>query len=171
MNFPRSSVNHPLDTRTGNSGAGKTFTGDCLATQCNFHHVEGDAAAFSTDPADKALLQEFVKAFDYWFQGKPAPPNLWHAYLERQCTAVHAAHSIGISDVVVSLTVYHREARDFISGHLPDHYFIVLQCDPDELVRRACIYARVCNQTFEECYTSSTRNHTPMLPLTPRHAV
>lgn len=144
---------------SGNSGAGKTFTGDYLERLCGFYHVEGDAAAFSTDPADTALFAEFVKAFDFWFKGEPAPPALWHAYLDRQCTAVQAAHAAGKENVVVSLTVYHREARDYLRARLPDHDFIVLQCDPNELVRRARIrfkeYAAVCGQTFEECFVSN----------------
>lgn len=143
---------------SGNSGAGKTFTGDYLERMCGFFHVEGDAGAFSTDPAERALFVQFVKAFEFWFRSEPAPPEFWHAYLEHQCALVNAARAAGREDVVVSLTVYHREARDFIRAQLPDHEYIILQCDANELVRRARIrfaeYAAVCGQTFEECFVS-----------------
>lgn len=144
---------------SGNSGAGKTFTGDYLERVCGFTHVDGDAAAFSPDAAERALFAEFVKAFDFWFRGEPAPPALWHAYLERQCAAARAAHAAGAADVVVSLTVYHREARDFLRAQLPAHDFVVLRCGADELVRRARVryaeYAAVCGQTVAVCYEAS----------------
>ena len=148
---------------SGNSGAGKTFTGDYLARVCGFFHVEGDAAAFSTDPADRALFGEFVKAFEFWFKSAPAPPALWQPYFDRQIAAVRAAHAAGHADVVVSLTVYHREVRDYVRAALPTHDFILLRCDADELVRRARVrfqkYAEVCGQTFEACF--ETQNKEP----------
>lgn len=77
--------------------------------------------------------------------------------------------------MVVSLTVYHCEARDFIRGHHPDHDLIVLQCDPDELVRRDPIhFARMREYVIRPLRSVSppiTRSHTLMLPLTPRHTV
>ena len=141
---------------SGNSGAGKTFTGDYLARCCGFTHVEGDEGAFSTDAAARALFGEFVKAFEFWFRGEKAPPELWHAYLERQCAAVRAARAAGRADVVVSLTIYHREARDFVRAQLPDLEYVVLRCDAAELVRRARVrfaeYAAVCGQSVEACF-------------------
>jgi len=145
---------------SGNSGAGKTFVGDYLARVCSFHHVEGDAAMFSSDAAQRAEFASFVQAFDHWFKGEPAPPALWHAYLERQVAAVRAARAAGQrAHVVVSLTDYHREARDFLRAQLPDHDFIVLRCGPEELVRRARVrfgeYAAVCGQSVAACFEAN----------------
>jgi gluconate kinase len=144
---------------SGNSGAGKTFIGDYLERVCDFLHVDGDAAAFSSDASERALFGEFVKAFDYWFRSEPAPPALWHAYLEKQCAAVLAARAAGRGDVVVSLTVYHREARDFLRARLPEHDFILLRCEPAELVRRARVrfaeYAAVCGQSVAACFEAN----------------
>jgi gluconate kinase len=144
---------------SGNSGAGKTFVGDYLARVCSFHHVEGDAAMFSSSAAERAEFASFVQAFDHWFKSEPAPPALWHAYLERQVAAVRAARAAGRAHVVVSLTVYHREARDFLREQLPDHEFIVLRCSPEELVRRARVrfgeYAAVCGKSFEACFEAN----------------
>ena len=146
---------------SGNSGAGKTFTGDYLERVCGFYHVEGDAAAFSTDAADRAIFAEFVKAFTHWFKSEPAPPALWQPYFDRQIAAVRAAHANGKPDVVVSLTVYHREVRDYLRAALPEHDFILLRCDSAELVRRARVrfeqYAKVCGQTFEACFETSNK--------------
>ena len=121
---------------SGNSGAGKTFTGDYLARVCGFFHVDGDAAFFSGDADAKACFSEFVKAFDFWFKSESAPSALWQPHLARQCAAVRAARAAGHADVVVSLTVYHREARDFLRAQLPEHDFVLLRCGADELVRR-----------------------------------
>lgn len=122
---------------SGNSGAGKTFTGDALARMAGFAHIDGDDLYWSTDPAEKALFGGLVKAFDFWFEGEPAPPELWHPYYARQCSRVNAAVAAGHMRVVISLTVYHRETRDYIRALLPEHVFVLLRCSRDELVRRA----------------------------------
>jgi hypothetical protein len=144
---------------SGNSGAGKTFTGDYLARMAGFHHIDGDAGFFSEDPELRALFADFVKAFDFWFASTPAPPALWQPHLARQCAAVRAAHAAGAADVVVSLTVYHREARDFLRAQLPEHDFVLLRCGADELVRRARVrfaeYAAVCGQSVAACFEAN----------------
>jgi len=142
---------------SGNSGAGKTFTGDYLARVCGFAHIDGDAAFFAsnTDAAARADFASFVKAFDFWFKSEPAPPALWQPHLARQCAAARAAHAAG-RDAAVSLTVYHREARDFLRAQLPEHDFLLLRCGEDELVRRARVrfaeYAAARGQTVEGCF-------------------
>lgn len=69
---------------------------------------------------------------------------------------MRAAHAAGRARVVVSLTVYHREARDYLRVRLPHHEFVLLRCAPAELVRRARVrfaeYAAVCGQTVAECF-------------------
>ena len=144
---------------SGNSGAGKTFTGDYLSLFCGFTHIDGDALSRSTNPADLALFANLVKAFDYWFESKTAPPDLWHLYYLRQCAASREAALIGDADVVISLTVYHRETRDFIRAQLPDLTFIVLAVSKPELLRRARVrfaeYAKAKNQPFDRAYETA----------------
>lgn len=139
---------------SGNSGAGKTFTGDYLQKMCGFVHVDGDDLAWG-DPEEKALFGNLVKAFDFWFESQPAPPELWHPYYERQCSKVRA-ESQKHSDVVISLTVYHRETRDFIRELLPNHTFVLLRVSPPELIRRARVrfaeYAKSKGQDFERAF-------------------
>lgn len=122
---------------SGNSGAGKTFIGDALARLGGFAHVDGDDLFWSTDPGEKALFANLVKAFDHWFEGQCAPPELWQPYFTRQVARVREQLAAGRADVVISLTVYHRETRDFIRVLLPEHAFVLLRCGRDELVRRA----------------------------------
>jgi gluconate kinase len=141
---------------SGNSGAGKTFTGDYLARVCGFFHIDGDAPFFSTSVGSRAQFDDFVNAFAFWFREVAAPPVLWQPYLTNLCAAVRAAHAAGCDDVVVSLNVYHREARDFLRALLPAHEFIVLSCNCDETVRRArrrfAAYAAASGQTLQQSY-------------------
>ena len=122
---------------SGNSGAGKTFTADALAVLAGFTHIDGDEMAWSKDPAEKALWGNLVASFSHWFEGRPAPPELWQPFYALQCERVLAALAAGSTSVVVSLTVYHRETRDFLRARLPQHVFILLRCGREELVARA----------------------------------
>jgi gluconate kinase len=122
---------------SGNSGAGKTFTGDALQALAGFHHLDGDELMWSQDPAEKALWAGLVAAFAHWFEGRPAPPEQWQPLFALQCARVRAALAAGHARVVVSLTVYHRETRDYLRAHLPGHVFVLLRCGREELVRRA----------------------------------
>jgi hypothetical protein len=74
---------------------------------CGFHHIDGDELFWSTTPEEKALFAALVKAFDFWFEGSPAPPALWHPYIDLVLARVRAA-SAAHADVCVSLTVYNR---------------------------------------------------------------
>ena len=140
---------------SGNSGAGKTFTGDYLERCAGFTHVDGDELYWSSAPGEKELFSNLIKAFDFWFENKPAPVDLWHPYFQhviakvRATTAVHA-------DVCISLTVYHRETRDFLRAHLPEHTFVLLRVSAPELIRRARVrfaeYAKSRGQTFERAF-------------------
>lgn len=140
---------------SGNSGAGKTFTGDYLALCAHFHHIDGDALLFSTDPAERQLFARFVQAFDSWFEEQPAPRELWEPYYSLQCERVRAALRAH-ANVVISLTVYHREVRDFLRAQLPEHLFVLLRCSREELLRRARVrfaeYARSKSLSFPEAW-------------------
>lgn len=122
---------------SGNSGAGKTFTGDALAVTAGFAHLDGDELVWSKEPAEQALWADLLQAFSHWFEGRPAPPALWQPLYRLQCARVRAALAGGEKRIAMSLTVYHRETRDFIRAQLPEHVFILLRCDVEELVRRA----------------------------------
>lgn len=122
---------------SGNSGAGKTFTGDALAATAGFTHLDGDELMWSKVPAEQAIWADLVKSFSYWFEGEAAPPALWQPFYALQCARVRAALAAGSARVVLSLTVYHRETRDFIRAALPEHVFVLLRCGREELVRRA----------------------------------
>ena len=66
---------------SGCSGAGKSFTGDYLEMLFGFNHVDGDKFMLSTEPVHKELAKNLTKAFyDYWFDEKPAPQELWEPY-------------------------------------------------------------------------------------------
>ncbi len=140
---------------SGNSGAGKTFTGDYLQMLCGFHHIDGDELFWSTTPEEKALFAALVKAFDFWFEGSPAPPALWHPYFDLVLARVRAASAAHV-DVCVSLTVYNREVRDYLRAHLPEHTFVVLRVTAPELIRRARVrfaeYAKARGQPFERAF-------------------
>lgn len=141
---------------SGNSGAGKTFVGDALERMAAFKHIDGDELFFSEDPADQALFARLVESFSFWFEGRPAPPELWHPYYTRQCGRVRAALAEGHTRVCVSLTVYHRETRDFLRAQLPNHTFLLLRCSQEELIRRARVrfaqYAASRGQSVEDCW-------------------
>ena len=122
---------------SGNSGAGKTFTGDALSVLAGFTHIDGDELMWSKERAEQALWADLVQSFSFWFEGRAAPPALWQPFYRLQCARVRAALAAGSARVVISLTVYHRETRDFIRALLPEHVFVLLRCDVEELVRRA----------------------------------
>jgi hypothetical protein len=65
-------------------------------------------------PASKAATDGLVCAFmNHWFKDQDAPPELWHPYhqlLVDRCLAAAAKHA----DVVVSMSIYRREVRDFL---------------------------------------------------------
>lgn len=144
---------------SGNSGSGKTFAGDGLALLAGFHHMDGDELFFSSDPEDRALFGKLIEAFGFWFEGRPAPRALWEPYYARQCARVRAALAAGHADVAISLTVYHRETRDYLRAQLPEHTYVLLRCSPAELIRRARVrfaeYARSREQSVEECWLAS----------------
>lgn len=114
-------------------------------------HIDGDELYWSAAPEEKGLFANLVKAFDYWFEGSQAPVELWHPYFHTVLAKVRAARA-SHADVCVSLTVYHRETRDFLRSHLPDHTFILLRVSAPELVRRARLrfaeYAKSRGQPF-----------------------
>lgn len=122
---------------SGNSGAGKTFTGDALAHLAGFAHIDGDELMWSQEPTEKALWGGLIAAFGHWFEGRPAPAELWQPLYALQCARVRAALAAGHPRVVVSLTVYHRETRDFLRRELPEHVYVLLRCGREELVQRA----------------------------------
>jgi gluconate kinase len=144
---------------SGNSGAGKTFTGDYLSVVCGFSHVDGDDLYWSQEDGDKALFPNLIKAFGFWFEGKSAPPELWHPYFLRQCARAREAEAGGAKNVAVSLTVYHRETRDFVRQQLPDHVFVLLRCGRDELLRRSRVrfaeFAKARGETLEEAWAAT----------------
>ena len=140
---------------SGNSGAGKTFTGDYLARCAGFVHIDGDELYWSSSPEEKALFANLVKAFDCWFEGAPAPVELWHPYFHVVLAKVRAARAAH-ADVCISLTVYHRETRDFLRAQLPEHTFVLLRVSAPELIRRARMrfaeYAKARGQPFERAF-------------------
>jgi len=136
---------------SGNSGAGKTFTGDYLERCAGFKHIDGDELYWSTTSEEKGLFASLVKAFNFWFEGNPAPIELWHPYFHSVLSRVRAA-SAAHTDVCISLTVYHRETRDFLRAQLPEHTFVLLRVSAPELIRRARVrfteYAKSRGQPF-----------------------
>jgi phosphopantetheine adenylyltransferase/gluconate kinase len=140
---------------SGNSGAGKTFTGDYLARCAEFTHIDGDELFWATTPAEKGLFSNLVKAFDHWFEGASAPVELWHPYFHVVLSRVRAAATTS-ARVCISLTVYHRETRDFLREHLPEHIFVLLRVSAPELLRRARVrfaeYAKSRGQPFERAF-------------------
>jgi len=120
------------------SGVGKTTTGDYLCHYHGWEHLDGDDDMRSKDPDAKAATQGLVKAFqDHWFKDVAAPPELWHPYFERLCArALAAQRAAGEKRVVVSMSVYRREVRDFIRARLSAS-FLKLECDVDVVVRSA----------------------------------
>jgi gluconate kinase len=144
---------------SGNSGAGKTFTGDALQVLAGFEHIDGDEMMWSQVPEDKAMWGNLVASFGHWFEGRPAPAELWQPFYALQCARVRAALAAGHSSVVVSLTVYHRETRDFLRRQLPEHVFVLLRCGREELVERARVrfaeYAASQGETVAAAYERS----------------
>ncbi len=122
---------------SGNSGAGKTFTGDFLAMCAGFEHIDGDELMWSEAPEDKRLWGGLVASFAHWFEGRAAPPEQWQPVYALQCARARAALAAGRANVVVSLTAYHRETRDFLRQQLPELVYIQLRCSREELVARA----------------------------------
>jgi gluconate kinase len=143
---------------SGCSGAGKSFTGDYLEMMCGFYHVDGDTFMISKEPAHVILKDNLIKAFyEYWLLEKTAPLELWIPYHQAIVELVKKAHETH-NDVVVSFSVYNREARDYFRSQLPDYVFIQLHLDEEELVKRHIkrfkAFADAKGQTVEETYES-----------------
>jgi len=140
---------------SGNSGAGKTFTGDYLERCAGFTHIDGDELFWAATPEEKGLFADLIKAFDFWFEGSTAPVELWHPYFHSVLARVHAARA-SHGDVCISLTVYHRETRDFLRTRLPEHTFILLRVSAPELIRRARVrfaeYAKSRGEPFDRAF-------------------
>ena len=145
---------------SGNSGAGKSFTGDYLARYAGFFHVDGDALSRSQVPEERQLFANLVKAFGSWFEEQSAPRELWEPYYSFMCDRVRET-LVEYDKVVISLTVYHRETRDFIRQKLPEHLFILLRCSKGELIRRARVrfseYAKSRDKSFQEAWEEQHR--------------
>ena len=125
------------------SGVGKTTTGDFLGEYCGFHHLDGDEDMRSPDAACKDAAAGLISSFsDYWFKDKDAPPELWHPYYSMLCDKCAAAAQEH-ADVVVSISVYRREVRDFLRNRMgdlsadTDLVILKLECDLDRVVQSA----------------------------------
>ena len=123
------------------SGCGKTTTGDYLGTCRGFLHVDGDEDMRKSGvPELVAATQALIRAFsDYWFKDKSAPTGLWHPYYQLLVDKCLDARQAGDRrDIVVSMSVYRREVRDFLRSKLGDELlFLKLECDVDVVVRGA----------------------------------
>ncbi|XP_012563677.2 uncharacterized protein LOC101236463 isoform X1 [Hydra vulgaris] len=141
---------------SGCSGAGKSFTGDYLEMMCGFYHVDGDTFIISKEPEHVEWKTNLMKAFyEYWFDEKSAPRELWEPYYQGVANLVKKAHESN-SEVVVSISVYNREVRDFFRLQFPHYIFILLNLSEDELVRRHIkrfeAFAESQSKTIEEVY-------------------
>lgn len=150
---------------TGVPGSGKTFIGDYLAYNYGsgggsdddgedvWVHVEGDEElAVHPDSAASAGLQKSF--FEYWFDGKAAPDELWHPYYGQVCDRVRdllfpssATSRAGGGEakktpkVVVTLSLYRSEVREWIRQRLMSITgdgvcFICLQLPESEYLER-----------------------------------
>jgi gluconate kinase len=145
---------------SGNSGAGKTFTGDALALLAGFTHIDGDELMWSQVPADKALWAGLVASFGHWFEGRPAPPEQWQPVYALQCARVRSELAAGRTNIVVSLTAYHRETRDFLRQQLPELVYVQLRCGREELVARARVrFAEFAASRGESVAVAYERTH------------
>lgn len=140
---------------TGNSGAGKTFTGDYLEQLQNFVHVEGDGGFASSDEKRKTAFYQCAKAFDFWFEEKEAPTELWHPHFEILLSDVEEAKKTG-KNIVVTYTVYNRQVRDYLRNKVPELIFIQLQVSKGELIKRAKVrfenFAKSQGKSIEETF-------------------
>ena len=125
------------------SGVGKTTTGDFLGEYCGFHHLDGDEDMRSPDAGCKEATAGLISSFnDYWFKDKDAPPELWHPYYSMLCDKCAAAAQEH-ADVVVSISVYRREVRDFLRNRMgalsadTELVILKLECDVDRVVESA----------------------------------
>merc|ERR1711920_251466 len=116
-------------------------TGDYLGEVRGFLHLDGDEDMRKPDvPELAAATQGLIKAFaGYWFKDKTAPAELWHPYYQlliNKCFEAKRAHED--RRIVVSMSVYRQEVRDFLRGQLGDDLLILkLDCDVDIVVKGA----------------------------------
>lgn len=102
-----------------------------------------------------------VKAFyEYWFAEKEAPVELWHPYYQHIAKRIDNANKFDDENkataIVVTLSVYNRECRDYIRRKWPHVVFIQLECNTEELVKRHIVrfkeYADAQGQSIEACF-------------------
>eukprot|EP01052_Picozoa_sp_SAG31_P038629 SAG31_NODE_5199_length_2681_cov_4.603408_3_plen_240_part_00 len=130
--------------------------GDYLASYCGLHHVDGDEDMRKSDPARKSATQCLVKAFsEHWFRNQNAPVELWHPYHEMLCArCLDAVEKHG--QIVVSFSVYRREAREFLRTRLAASglQFLKLECNLDVVVKAAIerleTYLELNGKTIDE---------------------
>ena len=124
------------------SGVGKTTVGDFLSTYYGAHHIDGDDDMRRPDVEEcKSATDGLVSSFNsYWFKDTAAPSEFWNPYFQLLCNKARlAATEYKDKEIVVSFSVYRREARDFIRDKLSDIardiLFLKLECDVDVIVR------------------------------------
>ena len=142
------------------SGVGKTTTGDFLGEYCGARHLDGDDDMRRPSvPECKAATAGLIEAFsDFWFKEKAAPVALWHPYYQMLVNRVQVACAEGHPHIVVSISVYRREVRDFLRKRLQiagtSIDFLKLECDVDVVVRGAIgrleDYLKISGKTVEE---------------------
>jgi gluconate kinase len=140
---------------TGNSGAGKTFTGDYLALTQNFIHIDGDQGYASNNEEKKKAFFDCVKAFDYRFEEKEAPSELRKTHFDLLIKESTEELKKG-NKVVISFSVYSRQIRDYLRSNIPHLIYIQLSSSPKELIRKAKIrfenYAISQKKSVEEVF-------------------
>lgn len=123
------------------SGCGKTTTGDYLGTVRGFLHLDGDEDMRKTNVPELATAtQGLITAFsEFWFKDKSAPAEFWHPYYQLLVDKCLEARRTGDQrEIVVSMSVYRREVRDFLREKLgEDLLFLSLDCDVDVVVKGA----------------------------------
>lgn len=113
--------------------AGKTFTGDYLATR-GWHHIDGDYGNQSTDPKVKEMWANILKALTGLMGGETVDENLWKPYFETLVEKFKEGMKTG-KNVVLSFAFLNIWGeRDWIKEKIAGVKFAVIEADHDVIV-------------------------------------
>jgi len=126
---------------TGCTSAGKTWLGDFLQHYHNWIHIDGDRRIV-LQMEEEVTTNLFKSFYEYWFEYKEAPLELWVPYFQELCDRIAEAHKVNpASNIVLSFSTYPRVVRDFVRKEVKkltgeDLTMILLEMSKDDYVRR-----------------------------------
>jgi gluconate kinase len=120
----------------GCSSAGKTFTGDYLATR-GWHHIDGDMGNQSDDPKMIQMWKNLHVAMEAFMAKTEYKEEDWKPYYEFLVTQYKLGIATG-KDVVLSFAMCDSFGEcEWLKKEVPGIEFFIIDVNMDEIVRRS----------------------------------